>query len=115
MWTLDYEQAPISLNRERNMHWSYRNRATQEWRQAFAVLARAQHVPHLDAIHLDVHVTMRGKLQDVVNCYPSAKAAIDGLIDAGVIPDDDPAHLLSVRFWAPTRGDNCMRLVITPA
>lgn len=35
---------------------------------------------------------------DVAACYPAVKAAIDGLVDAGVLDDDDDRFLLAVTF-----------------
>lgn len=35
---------------------------------------------------------------------PAAKAAIDGIVDAGVLPDDTPAHVLSLTFRPPVYG-----------
>jgi Holliday junction resolvase RusA-like endonuclease len=32
--------------------------------------------------------------RDVANLYPSFKAAIDGLVDAAVLVDDDDTHLV---------------------
>ena len=34
-----------------------------------------------------------GPPTDPANAYPAVKALIDGLVDAGVLPDDDAAHL----------------------
>lgn len=43
--------------------------------------------------------------QDLGACHPAAKAAIDGLVDAGGIPDDDPEHVWELTFiahsWKP--------------
>ncbi len=114
-WKLEYEQRPVSLNAERKKHWTARQKTSAEWREAFAVLAVTKGVPALPYISVDVVVEQKGngKLQDVGNCYPSAKAAIDGLVDAGVIPDDTPEHLLSIKFFAPERSDrNCLTIIV---
>jgi hypothetical protein len=42
-----------------------------------------------------------GRTQDVGACYPAAKAAIDGLVDAGVIPDDGPQYVTRLTFDPP--------------
>lgn len=41
--------------------------------------------------------------RDMVNLYPSYKAAIDGLVDAGVIKDDNDSIVREVSF---VRGEN---------
>lgn len=46
-----------------------------------------------------------GTLADVAAHLPAAKAVIDGLIDAGLLPDDDPKHLHSITFLPPVRAD----------
>lgn len=52
--------------------------------------------------------------QDVGACAPEAKAAIDGLVDAGLIEDDDAPHLIRETFHPPiVCGINGMRLTIT--
>lgn len=114
-WLLEYEERPTSLNAERKAHWSARYKKSAEWREIFATLAMAKGIPELSQICVDIYVEQRGngKLQDVGNCYPSAKAAIDGLVDAGVIPDDTPEHLLAIKFFAPTRSNrNCLRMIV---
>ena len=40
-------------------------------------------------------------MPDVAACYPTVKAAIDGLVDAGVVPDDGPFNVTRITFRAP--------------
>ena len=40
-------------------------------------------------------------MPDVAACYPAVKAAIDGLVDAGVVPDDGPFNVMRITFRAP--------------
>jgi hypothetical protein len=51
-------------------------------------------------------------MQDVAACVPAVKAAIDGLVDAGVFLDDSPAHVTAVVFKQPERGEPALRLEI---
>jgi hypothetical protein len=51
-------------------------------------------------------------LQDVAACNPAVKAAIDGLVDAGIVPDDSPAYLRSVEFLAPMKGRDALTLYV---
>lgn len=87
------------------------------WREAYGWLAVASKVPtdgsigpcHIEAVPL----TTTRRRQDVGACMPVVKAAIDGLVDAGVWPDDTPDHVLSVRYWPQQlAADAGLRLVI---
>jgi len=114
-WTLTYDQKPWTVNAERSWHFHKRAKAVKEVREAFAWLAVAERVPQLAAIEISVVPLAKDRrgIQDVGACMPAAKAAIDGLVDASVIPDDDPAHMRALKFY-PTQvvGDYGLRLVI---
>lgn len=106
---------PITVNwvaRNHRMQWSQH---TRETRRTWWALARQANLPALERAGITVvplHVN-RKSMQDAASCAPEAKAAIDGLIDAGVLPDDDPEHVLWVRFNAPlVCGSDGMRLRI---
>ena len=72
------------------------------WRNAFALLCFAEAVPKMDRVHITVHhETRTARLPDVGAVMPAAKAAVDGLRDAGVLIDDDPTHVLTMRFATP--------------
>ena len=96
---------PWTLNAERrgSTHWSATRALTAEWRQWFWVLG-AQSRARFTTAHVEVDVTMKAPLQDTGNCYASVKAALDGLVDARVLPDDTPAHVLSIKFNAPRKA-----------
>jgi hypothetical protein len=76
---------------------------TAEWRQWFWVLGLQSKVK-MQTAHVEVEVAMKHPIQDTGNCYGSVKAALDGLVDAGVLPDDTPAHVLSIKFNAPRKA-----------
>ena len=62
------------------------------------------------------HHHERGGLEDVGGCLPAAKAAIDGLVDARVLADDTPDHVVSLTFKTPIIGKgDALELVITDA
>lgn len=113
-WELSYDRRPPTMNTYRTLHHHARAKVDREWRQAFAWLARAERIPKLDAIVVVAAPMVRdGRLPDVGACFPAVKAAIDGLVDARVIPDDTPAHLSAITFAAPRRSpDGVDRLVI---
>ena len=96
MWTVSLPPGEKLLNLNDRVHWRTRDRITRQIRGDSATLVRAARVPSLD------RVTMEGVLhphdrrrRDPHNWVPSFKAMIDGVVDAGVLADDDAKHLLS--------------------
>jgi crossover junction endodeoxyribonuclease RusA len=113
MYSLEYPKRPWTTNFERSKNRWVRANLTKEWRSAFMLLARQKKIPKLNQIEIEVEVWLKGgRLQDVAACNPAVKAAIDGLVDAGVIEDDSPEYLKSIKFYAPQRGRNSLVLHI---
>jgi hypothetical protein len=115
IWTLRWEDQVPLVNAERSAHWSKRAKLTASWRQAFWGLAREQRVPALESVRLTVRheVNRKGRIPDPVACLPAYKAAVDGLVDAKVIPDDDSRYVRAVTFEAPEHtGVDALELTI---
>lgn len=115
-WTLRHDARPPTHNAARRRHWTTDNAATAEWRDAYAWLARAERIPRLSAVEITArpHVRDRRSLPDVAACYPAVKAAVDGLVLAGVLDDDDPSHHRRLIFDAPlVSGFDALELIIT--
>lgn len=79
-----------------------RAQMVRSWRTTWGWLARAERIPRLHRVRITATPLARSRrwTSDVAACYPAVKAAIDGLVDAGVLDDDDPRHLLSLTFEA---------------
>jgi hypothetical protein len=117
MWLLRYEQRPWTLNAERTWHHHKRAKFVKEWRDAFCELAQTIQIPKLETFSVVAtpYLEGRGRIQDVAGCIPAVKAAIDGLVDAGIVPDDGPKYLLSMSFRAPVvKQGNALELVVFP-
>lgn len=113
-WTLEYAQRPWTTNLERKGNRWDRASRTKEWRGAFYWLAKKERLPALEWMTVKVEPYQHGgRLQDVGACHPSVKAAIDGLVDAKVIPDDSPEYLHAIEFLPPQRGRNSLVLHVT--
>lgn len=112
-----YDQKPWTLNAERRMHHMQRAARAREWRNAFGWLARRNRIPTFDRAVLIVqpHIA-KGKPQDVDACHPAAKAAIDGLVDAGVLISDGPRHVIEIRYMAalPDSQDGLSIVICQP-
>lgn len=115
-WTLTYHARPMSLNVERAGNRFQRAPLVKEWRDAYRLLALDSKVPPLQWVHVEARPQYRTarSLPDTAACVGSVKAAVDGLVDAGVLPDDGPGLVRRVTFEAPVvdRGLYSDRLVL---
>src|SRR5690554_444740 len=81
----------LNANRRRNMHWSKDRELTGLWRTAAGWAAKASDVPALGPTRVVAQlrvVARRRSRIDPANYAPTAKACVDGLVDAGIWPDD---------------------------
>lgn len=92
-WTLG-PMTGRTLNANGRPHWTYRRAVTREWRDDACQLAKAAKVPRLDRARIRVDVLPhRAGRYDPNNVAPMSKAIVDGLVDAGVLDDDDATRL----------------------
>jgi hypothetical protein len=83
------------LNANHRMHWTRKAVLTRTIRAASFACVKGAKVPKLRRAQIVVEYRPRDRRRrDVHNLYPSAKAAIDGLVDAGVLPDDSDRYLV---------------------
>jgi len=105
------------INANDRAHWTKRRYLTQTWRVAAGMSARAHRIKPFAGqvdILVRVHKARAGGRWDPHNLMPTAKAAIDGLVDAGVMPDDSRAYLRTTSIEdGGTRDRNAITLVIT--
>ena len=114
VYAIHIERRPWTTNAERRMNRYERAGYVKDMRQHATVLYRSHRLPRFRwcTVAALPH-QRRGPLQDVAACNPAVKAAIDGLIDAGRIEDDTPAHLPLVTFLAPQRGADGLTLYVS--
>jgi crossover junction endodeoxyribonuclease RusA len=112
-YTLTYSKKPVTTNAERAGNRWGRAAATKEWRETFTWLARKEKIPTMKWINVTAQPSQRmGRLQDTAACNPSVKAAIDGLVDAGIVPDDSGEYVRMITFMPAVRGDDQLTLII---
>lgn len=111
------DRKPLWLSANDRMHWAPKSRITKTWRTIALACAMREELPKgLHRIHITatVHKTT-GRKYDVHNLLPTLKAAIDGLVDHGLIADDDNAHLIGPDMRAGEKRDRAqIVLTITP-
>jgi hypothetical protein len=115
-WILQDNEKPWTVNAERTWHYHKRAKLVRECRERFVWLALEAKIGKLDRIKVAAIPLAKDRrgIQDVAACLPAVKAAVDGLVDAQVIVDDDPTHLVSLAFYGTqVTGNGGLRLVIT--
>jgi crossover junction endodeoxyribonuclease RusA len=105
-WTmsLPWSRPPLSLNDR--LPWQTRHRLSVQVRQAAAMLARHHRIPPISRCEVRLLYAPRdGRVRDEDGLVATLKPLCDGLVDAGVVPDDGPAFMLkpSPRVIAPQR------------
>lgn len=104
------------LNLNDRLHWMRRARLTEEWREAAGWKAKSAKTPaFLTAWLIDATLLFSdNRRRDGHNWMPTIKAAIDGLVDVGVLRDDSSSNLHAVRvqIGEPDRGLKCPTLVL---
>jgi hypothetical protein len=74
------------------------------WRGAFRRLADDHSLPRPipTPVNITAYVDLTmGYVMDAGNYYPAVKAAVDGLVDAGVLTADTPTWVRSYSLHAP--------------
>lgn len=106
------------LNANQRLHWAAKAKRTRIWRQAACAHAKSHHLPTFgNRVHVTITITKPTRRRyDVHNLLPTAKAVIDGLVDYGLIPDDDNAHLIGPDLRAADEtGPAAITITITEA
>ena len=98
---------PITLNQRE--HWAPRAARTKAWRHAAMYHALATKVPHLTGrcvVSISIPVASLNVRRDGSNWVSTQKAACDGLVDAGVFPDDSTPYVLTLEPSFHLAGTN---------
>jgi Holliday junction resolvase RusA-like endonuclease len=100
----------LSANELRQVkHWSHYSGTIRNLRREANVLACKARIPkNLQQVKIKAifHPPDNRRRDSTQNLFPSVKAAIDGLVDAGVIKDDNDKIVVSLEM---VRGENVKR------
>lgn len=92
---LPYGRPPLLDNHRQ--HWAQRSRLVRQIRRDTAHMARFGQLPRgLGRVEIVLHwqpATRRRR--DHTAAAPTLKACVDGLIDYGLVPDDDVEHVFA--------------------
>ena len=95
----------LTTNRERAGSRFVRAANVAEWRRSAQFVAREKKIPRLEVVIAEFRpFQAKGRLADAGAHFPSAKAILDGVVDAGVLEDDDPRYVVAITMHAPVRS-----------
>ncbi len=95
------------INSNQRLFWMERSRRTKDWREMTRDKALALHIPHLPGGRVICELRFSdNRRRDPANWAPTAKACIDGLVDAGVFVDDSHKYVVGpdMRIGQPVVG-----------
>lgn len=102
----------MTVNVATRAHWRVAAQFTADWREAFRLMANG--CAPLAWCNITVqYIHGTNRKMDVGAEALAVKAAIDGIVAAGVLPDDNPAYVRSARYLAPVYVKGEERLILT--
>lgn len=111
-----YQRNPM-LNANDRDHWRVTRPITAEWRERGNLAATGLQVHRLGIQHATINAYIhRPSLikSDAGNFYPTVKPIIDGMVEAGLLPDDNDDHLSGPFLHKGTKGPYAVTITITP-
>lgn len=113
VYSITVEGKLLTVNRERTLHYHVRSDEVAAWRDDFRDQAKGFIKPMKKVRITSFPKQKRGPLADPGAHYPVVKAAIDGLVDAGVLPGDTGEFVTAIVSMPPAKAKvDSMTLVI---
>jgi crossover junction endodeoxyribonuclease RusA len=116
-WLVVFPQPAPLLNMNQRLHWSTERARARAWRAAarFSLghgpaSPAGPCPPSVVQIGLPVVGTRR---RDPHNYFPTVKHIVDGLVDAGLWPDDTPTYVTTVEPTLVPHARSTSRLPVT--
>lgn len=97
MTTFTLEPPCAYINANDRMHHHAKAKLTRGWRKLTAAMltTSGEPVPAYGRAHITITYRFpTNHRREVSNLQPTSKAIVDGLVDAGLIPDDDDLHVV---------------------
>jgi hypothetical protein len=92
-WELVFEGIPPGPNHR--MHWRQKAVLTQTWRHKAFLLAKDARIPPQERVRISARFLRRSLgVADEDNDRSRLKPAVDGIVEAGVIPKDTRGHIV---------------------
>lgn len=92
---LTFTKPPLNMNQR--MHWAQKAKITKVIRHEAFVRCRAARIPRAKHLTVQLHYQPKdNRRRDSDNIAPTLKALCDGIVDAGVVPDDTPDYMTKI-------------------
>lgn len=89
---LSFNKPPITANNR--FHWAKKAKITKQIRHEALIRAKAARIKPSEHVHVKLmYRPADNRRRDPSNLMPTQKALVDGLVDAGVVPDDTPQYV----------------------
>jgi crossover junction endodeoxyribonuclease RusA len=113
--SIEFDIPAKCLTMNQRLHWAQKAKISRLWRDAACDAGLTQVMtlpggPSLVTVHLPVKGNRR---RDPHNWFPTIKPIIDGLVDAGLWPDDTPQWVRCTEPLLVVNGDR-VRVVLEP-
>lgn len=94
VYDLELPWAKPPLNANQRLHWRAKARMVKAVRRTAWALARNAKIPACAHIRVWlVYQPRDSRRRDPSNLMPTQKPSLDGLVDAGIVPDDTPEYV----------------------
>lgn len=91
----------VVLSANKAKHWAVKARHVKVIRDMAFIMAKHHRFPPMEKAAIEVEVTWPdSKVRDASNLAPTAKAAIDGFVDAGLLTDDSDKYVERTTYRA---------------
>lgn len=104
---LSFSRPPLSMN-SKFRHWAQRANIVKQVRREAAVRAKSARLGPHQHITVRLHYQPRdARRRDPSNLMATQKPLLDGLVDAGVVPDDTPTYVTETipTIHPPVKGE----------
>ena len=104
-WRLIVPPGLELLSSNQRLHWAVKAKRVKALREWAGWEARRLKAPRMERVMLTVwvHPGARTRRIDQSNYHPTVKALVDGVVEAGALPDDSGRHVIAetYRLGAP--------------
>lgn len=99
IYVLDFARPDEWINANVREHWTIKAAKVRTWRAAVATHAIDARLPYMTRVEIVAQPRWASKRRhDSSNIAPTVKACVDGLVDAGVLPDDSSQIVVSESY-----------------